>query len=70
MRFLLKRFGEAGPAELTKLPHAFFGPLTTEEWQALQWRHLGHHLRQFGAWGILRQLTPRQCIPRQRPPRQ
>jgi len=48
LRGLVKRFGEAGPAGLTKLPHPFFGPLTAEEWQALQWRHLDHHLRQFG----------------------
>jgi hypothetical protein len=26
----------------------FFGPLTNEEWNALQWKHLDHHLRQFG----------------------
>ena len=46
---LVQRFGNGGPGALTKQPHPFFGPLTTEEWQALQWRHLDHHLRQFGA---------------------
>lgn len=45
---IVKRFGEAGPAGLTTAPHPFFGPLTTDEWQALQWKHLDHHLRQFG----------------------
>lgn len=45
---LTQRFGALGPAGLTKLPHPFFGPLSPEEWQALQWRHLDHHLRQFG----------------------
>ena len=45
---LVRRFGEGGPAGLTKAPHPFFGPLTTQEWSALQWRHLDHHLRQFG----------------------
>jgi hypothetical protein len=49
LRELVRRFGESGPAALTKLPHPFFGPLTVDEWQALQWRHLDHHLRQFGA---------------------
>lgn len=44
---LVQRFGQAGPAGLTRLPHPFFGPLSTDEWQALQWRHLDHHLRQF-----------------------
>ena len=43
-----RRFGESGPAGLTKLPHPFFGPMTDEEWQTLQWKHLDHHLRQFG----------------------
>ena len=45
---LVQRFGTTGPAGLTRLPHPFFGPLSTEEWQALQWRHLDHHFRQFG----------------------
>ncbi len=48
LRALVERFGTGGPAALTKQPHPFFGPLTVEEWQALQWRHLDHHLRQFG----------------------
>lgn len=49
LRLLVERFGNGGPASLSRLPHPFFGPLTPEEWQALQWRHLDHHLRQFGA---------------------
>lgn len=48
LRALVERFGRGGPAALTKHPHPFFGPLTVDEWQALQWRHLDHHLRQFG----------------------
>lgn len=48
LRALVQCFGEGGPAKLTQRPHPFFGPLTVEEWQALQWRHLDHHLRQFG----------------------
>ena len=28
--------------------HPVFGPLTGEAWGALGWRHLDHHLRQFG----------------------
>jgi hypothetical protein len=48
LRALVERFGNGGPAALTKAPHPFFGKLTTDEWQALQWRHLDHHLRQFG----------------------
>ncbi len=28
--------------------HPFFGPLTNDEWNILQWKHIDHHLRQFG----------------------
>ena len=49
LRDLVERFGAGGPSVLTTQPHPFFGPLTAEEWQALQWRHLDHHLRQFSA---------------------
>jgi hypothetical protein len=44
---LVKRF-ETGPDVLTKKPHPFFGPLTVDEWNTLQYKHLDHHLRQFG----------------------
>ena len=27
--------------------HPFFGPLTNDEWNALQWKHISHHLKQF-----------------------
>ena len=46
---LVQRFGQRGPAGLTREQHPFFGPLTAEEWDLLQWKHLDHHLRQFGA---------------------
>jgi hypothetical protein len=46
---LLARVGTGGPAGLTSEPHPFFGRLTTTEWDALMWKHLDHHLRQFGA---------------------
>jgi hypothetical protein len=42
-------YGRSGPGGLTKNPHPFFGPMTAEEWDTLQWKHLDHHLRQFGA---------------------
>ncbi len=29
-------------------PHPFFGPLDTEEWGRVLWKHADHHLRQFG----------------------
>ncbi|WP_209332765.1 DUF1569 domain-containing protein [Lunatimonas salinarum] len=30
-------------------PHPFFGPLNTREWGLVVYKHLDHHLRQFGA---------------------
>jgi hypothetical protein len=46
---LVKRFAVKGAEGLTKDPHPFFGKLTPHEWDVLQWKHLDHHLRQFGA---------------------
>ena len=45
---LVDRFASAGPAGCTTHPHSFFGPLTPNEWAALMYKHLDHHLRQFG----------------------
>lgn len=45
---LIDRFAAAGPAGCTKHPHSFFGKLTPEEWAILMYKHLDHHLRQFG----------------------
>jgi hypothetical protein len=48
LRGLIDRFAAAGPAGCTTLPHSFFGRLTPEEWAILMYKHLDHHLRQFG----------------------
>ncbi len=45
---LITRFSSGGPAVLTKDPHPFFGKMTVEEWDKSQWKHLDHHLQQFG----------------------
>jgi hypothetical protein len=45
---LIDRFATAGPAGCTTYPHAFFGRLTPQEWAVLMYKHLDHHLRQFG----------------------
>jgi hypothetical protein len=45
---LVRQFVTAGPEKLSKDPHPFFGKLTTHEWDILMWKHLDHHLRQFG----------------------
>ena len=45
---LIDKFAEGGAAGCTTHPHAFFGKLRPEEWAALMYKHLDHHLRQFG----------------------
>jgi hypothetical protein len=46
---LIDRFAAGGPGGCTRHPHSFFGPLTPEEWARGMYKHLDHHLRQFGA---------------------
>jgi len=46
---LVKTFHHDGPGKCTTHPHSFLGKMTPEEWAILQWKHLDHHLRQFGA---------------------
>jgi Protein of unknown function (DUF1569) len=46
--FYVDRVKTEGPKIFTSKPHPFFGKLTAEEWNMLQWKHLDHHLRQFG----------------------
>jgi LPS sulfotransferase NodH len=45
---LIDRFASGGPAGCAQHPHSFFGPLTPAEWAELNYKHLDHHLRQFG----------------------
>lgn len=45
---LIDRFAAAGPAGCTTHPHSFFGRLKPQEWAVLMYKHLDHHLRQFG----------------------
>jgi hypothetical protein len=42
---LMGRFVKNGVA---RPPHPIFGSLTEKEWQHWGWRHVDHHLRQFG----------------------
>jgi hypothetical protein len=44
----IDRFCQRGPAEAGRQAHPFFGALTGEEWGRLVYKHLDHHLRQFG----------------------
>ncbi len=44
----IKRFHEGGEARCTTHPHSFFGKLSAKEWGTGMYKHLDHHLRQFG----------------------
>jgi len=45
---LIDRFAAAGPKGCITYPHSFFGRLAPDEWATLMYKHLDHHLRQFG----------------------
>lgn len=46
---LIRRFADKGSAALLHAgEHPFFGKMTGEEWGLLSWKHLDHHLLQFG----------------------
>jgi hypothetical protein len=44
----IDRFQMAASAGCTTYPHPFFGRLTAQEWAILMYKHVDHHLRQFG----------------------
>ena len=44
-----KRFCGAGPSAADGRVHSFCGRMTGDEWGILMYKHLDHHLRQFGA---------------------
>jgi len=45
---LVNKFYAAGPMGITKYPHPMFGSFTPEQWGKSMYKHLDHHLRQFG----------------------
>jgi hypothetical protein len=44
---MVERFHDH-PEQIQDSKHPFFGKMTREEWDTLGWKHLDHHLRQFG----------------------
>jgi hypothetical protein len=42
---MIEKFKEEN---LVKKPHPFFGKMTPEQWGKGTWKHLDHHLQQFG----------------------
>ena len=45
---LIARFSAAGAAAAGGQMHSFFGRISGEEWGTLMYKHLDHHLGQFG----------------------
>jgi Protein of unknown function (DUF1569) len=46
---LIKAFYTKGPDKAGNFPHPFFGTYTKEQWGKSMYKHLDHHLTQFGA---------------------
>lgn len=49
LKALLADFHERGEKACDGYVHGFFGTMTGAEWGVTQFKHLDHHLRQFGA---------------------
>jgi hypothetical protein len=45
---IIKKFHEGGEEKCTTHPHTFAGKLLPIEWAILMYKHLDHHLKQFG----------------------
>ena len=42
------RFADEGKTVIKTMNHPFWGKMTYEDWDALMWKHVDHHLKQFG----------------------
>ena len=49
LKMLIREFSAAGEKACDGRIHGFFGSLTGKEWGESQYKHVDHHLRQFGA---------------------
>lgn len=45
---VMDRFAAGGAGGCTTHPHSFFGSLTPDEWGMWMYKHIDHHLQQFG----------------------
>ena len=48
LRECVRSFHKGGESKVTTHQHPFFGPLTSSEWGTGMYKHLDHHLKQFG----------------------
>lgn len=46
---MINQFHHAGPGNVGKYPHPMFGTFTPEQWGQSMYKHVDHHLMQFGA---------------------
>jgi len=49
LKLKVRQFHEGGEAKCTRHPHPFFGALTPQQWARGMYKHMDHHLQQFGA---------------------
>jgi len=47
-QILVQMINDFSETTMSGEPHPFFGKLTKEQWSKGTWKHLDHHLRQFG----------------------
>ncbi len=45
---MINQFHNGGPGKVGQFPHPMFGTFTTEQWGKAMYKHLDHHLMQFG----------------------
>lgn len=45
---MVEQFYSKGASEVGRFPHPMFGTLTPEQWGQSMYKHLDHHLKQFG----------------------
>ena len=48
LRVKVRDFYKGGESRCTRHPHPFFGSLSPYAWSRVMYKHLDHHLRQFG----------------------
>ena len=45
---MMEEFHEAGPEGIGRYPHPMFGNFTKDQWGKAMYKHVDHHLQQFG----------------------
>jgi hypothetical protein len=45
---LVGKFCEQGPAAAARQTHSFLGRMTGDDWGVMMYKHIDHHLKQFG----------------------